>query len=236
FCQSCKTDFGTPAKLIEHYALSSRHPYCRRCNLHFPRWATLSEHTESVHQRPEALLDTTPIPTASQLPHHPVPHPTANRHCAPCNRTFTSPGNLDSHRRSHRHQPKAVACPASAACGMHFVSLAALFLHLEHGTCPSGVGLPAVVRIAIRLDRGALITEPGARVQSTSSILRELAIQLALREGLPYKCAYCPRTFRAASALRQHLRSAAAHAEPVFRCPGCGARFRTLGALCQHVE
>ncbi|KAI0369589.1 hypothetical protein BV20DRAFT_945981 [Pilatotrama ljubarskyi] len=180
-------------------------------------------------------------------------HQHTNRYyCAPCDRTFTSPGNLDSHHRSSQHQAKTVACPAVAggrACGKHFVSLAALFLHLEFGACPSGLALADVVPVALRIDEENLLTEPGARLRHLKAGSRlgrgadlvELAVQLALGwGGPPYRCVYCPKTHRSASALRQHLCSAGAHAPRVFRCPphaeGCGARFRTLGALCQHVE
>ncbi|KAI0325954.1 hypothetical protein GY45DRAFT_1329538 [Cubamyces sp. BRFM 1775] len=147
---------------------------------------------------------------------------------------FSSAGNYDSHRRSALHQGRRVECPMED-CGKHFVSIAAVFIHLESGACVSGVTVDDVARIAASVDRyDNVITVDDARW-----IADQVYDSLDRGSGWSgpwFECPICDDEVPTSShALRQHIRSV----HPIFHCPpdfGCGKRFGTLSALCQHVE
>lgn len=159
-------------------------------------------------------------------------------YCEPCDRTFKSESNLESH--SSIHKSRAVKCPGSR-CHDGFVSQSALFQHLEAGRCPSGMTRAKLNENVIRLDRNNLVTNParlirGPGIYSTTTTTM-WATDLSWN-GDAYECFLCHKEFDALNHLNQHLASPK-HQDKIYRCPNqgrCGVEFTTLSALTQHVE
>ena len=55
--------------------------------------------------------------------------------CYLCHKTYRTVASLNQHLNSPTHQSKAYHCINQARCGKQFVSLAALFNHLESESC-----------------------------------------------------------------------------------------------------
>jgi len=55
--------------------------------------------------------------------------------CYLCHRAFEESGSLTQHLKSPTHQQNVYHCPNRILCGKEFVSLAALFNHLESESC-----------------------------------------------------------------------------------------------------
>lgn len=58
-----------------------------------------------------------------------------NWECYLCHKTYRTVASLNQHLNSPTHQSKAYHCINKASCGKEFVSLAALFKHLESESC-----------------------------------------------------------------------------------------------------
>nr|VWO96247.1 C2H2-type domain-containing protein [Ganoderma boninense] len=164
-----------------------------------------------------------------------------DRWCAPCKRMFQNENNLRQHLGSATHCPANIVCPMKG-CGRSFISTAALVLHLESGTCASGMTREMVDRLVKKYDKHGVITDPSRLIQgsgtSSPQVTRTWATDRAWN-GQAYECYLCHKTFRSLSALNAHLGSPV-HGDKLYRCPrgfgGCGIEFRTLSAFCQHVE
>ena len=165
----------------------------------------------------------------------------ADRYCVPCRRIFQTANALRQHQlTSAQHRSRTVICPMKG-CGRAFPSLAALVLHLEAGTCASGMTRKMVDDIVRKLDKTHFVTKPNRRAIEAppeGEVTGEWATERAWN-GAAYECYWCHHTFATLRALNAHLRSPA-HAEKIYRCPprqsGCGAEFGTLSAFCQHME
>ncbi|KAL1943407.1 hypothetical protein VTO73DRAFT_4482 [Trametes versicolor] len=264
-CRDCDEDYATKAELRQHFVDSPKHFYCFRCNLHLATRVALVKHNGWTHRRRPRVValsgstfSTSTLsvtPTASTLSVPSIPNlkaeeqekvKFADRYCVPCKRAFMSPGNLRSHQQSHIHQGRRVPCPFPG-CGKRFVSIAAVFIHLESGTCASGMMLDKLVRLVSRVDREHVLTIPdqlaNVATNSASPSLSASGVGMKgkmryVRDGALYRCTACGKAFGSYVAFTRHAGSAA-HAAQVFRCPlahGCGAEFRTFSGLCQHVE
>ncbi|EIW56295.1 uncharacterized protein TRAVEDRAFT_49131 [Trametes versicolor FP-101664 SS1] len=270
-CRDCDEDYTTKAELRQHFVDSPKHFYCFRCNLHLATQIALVKHNGWTHRRRPRVVahsgSTSPTSTlsvsstistlsVSSSPEAKEQEKTkfTDRYCVPCKRAFMSPGNLRSHQRSHIHQGRRIPCPFSG-CGKRFVSTAAVFIHLESGTCASGMTLDKLVRLVARVDHEHILTIPdrlanvttNANIHtntnkpfpssSTTGVSMRGRVRY-VRDGALYRCSACGKAFRTYLAFTRHAGSAA-HAAQVFRCPlahGCGAEFRTFSGLCQHVE
>jgi hypothetical protein len=130
-------------------------------------------------------------------------------------------------------------CPGRG-CNKSFISVAALTLHFESGTCRSGMTHEELDRRVVRADRNHDITNPdrlicgpeGYEPPTTTSWATERSFN-----GKVYECFVCHSTFTTLTGLNQHLQSPV-HREKIYRCPkeDCRIEFKTLSALCQHVE
>ncbi|KAI0920684.1 hypothetical protein AcV5_010359 [Taiwanofungus camphoratus] len=236
-CHRCQKDFSSEWGLTQHYVQSPIHHYCQRCDDHFRSAHDLTSHYEDVHyycQICNSIFDF----ELGLHEHNRQKHP----YCTSCKRVFQSQNHLNTHLRSSIHQPLAYTCPGRK-CGKSFVSTAALLLHFESGSCPSGVTRHSVDRFAIQNDSSRVITNPARLIRGPDGYAGPTVTKMWATErawnGNKYECFLCHREYRTLSALNQHLGSAA-HADKIYRCPtrwnGCGTEFRTLSALCQHVE
>ncbi|KAI0325953.1 hypothetical protein GY45DRAFT_1329537 [Cubamyces sp. BRFM 1775] len=252
-CTKCQKHFASWKGLLEHLGQSPHHGYCRICSNDFGTREQLVEHIRSVHHccticytgKPSPSPFGTRIPRAFASPfglhrHYCQAH--SLQYCVPCKRAFTSADNLASHLRSATHQGRQVNCPSSA-CEKRFVSVAALLIHLESGTCVSGISLEDVVRAAVHVDHEHVVTVADANKNACKG---RYGIYGSLQEvesktkwnGRRYGCPLCGKSTTSLLSMRAHMRSPV-HIEKIFCCSahgGCDLTFRTLSALCQHVE
>ncbi|KAG5649252.1 hypothetical protein H0H81_005092 [Sphagnurus paluster] len=140
-----------------------------------------------------------------------------------------SESNLQSHLNSSKHRALDVTC-CGRECTVGFVSRSAMILHLEAGTCVSGLNRRAVDDNARRLDRRNVIT------RSADDIVRRYAADGSFNADT-LRCNLCRETFGTRRALEQHLASPR-HRDKMYFCPynSCQVHFSTLSALCQHIE
>ncbi|SRR6266478_767502 len=148
-------------------------------------------------------------------------------YCTDCKRGFQSESNLRHHLSSRIHQPANLRCPGRG-CNRSFVSPAALTLHFESGTCPSGTTRE-------QLNRLELLTGPlGSNEPPAPSTI--WATERSWN-GVAFECFLCNSEFRTLAQLNRHLKSPR-HEDKIYRCPkeDCRIEFSTLSGLCQHVE
>jgi len=229
-CDDCEEDFPTWMGLKEHWVQSSRHFYCQDCDEHYEDQYDLNEHLEDEHyfcsDCSRVFKNETGLHQHNSQKHY---------YCVSCRRVFRSQSNLDSHLNSSTHKPKNVICPGKD-CGKGFVSMSALFLHFESGSCPSGMTRADLNRNVARMDRNNYFTKP------TKLITGPEDVQMWATErswnGYAYECFLCNRTFGELRSLNAHLQSPR-HQAKIYRCPNgeaCGVEYSVLSALTQHVE
>ncbi|KAG6917372.1 hypothetical protein DXG01_002747 [Tephrocybe rancida] len=232
-CDDCGFDFPTWTGLKEHYVQSPRHSYCQKCDEHFDDTYDLEEHYDEAHFwcRPCNKF----FVNAFGLNEHYRQSP-AHHYCVPCNRLFASASNLQSHLNSSTHRPRDVPC-RGRGCTQTFVSVSAMLLHLEAGTCVSGFTRRLIDTKVRELDRNNIITDPSRMIAGPSSDNTTYYATTAAWNGAAWECYLCHGTYRSLPALNQHLASPR-HQDKIYVCPGaqCRIRFTTLSALCQHIE
>ncbi|GBE86807.1 hypothetical protein SCP_1000490 [Sparassis crispa] len=237
YCARCARSFKNNQALWQHEENSGMHNVCRECEVDFGSESELISHYEDEHyycDSCEELFD-----SESELEDH---NEEAHWYCRSCERFFKDENSLNYHLRSSIHRPRAYACPGRK-CTKAFTSHAALVNHWESGACPSGVTRESVNRVAAKLDKTGLITNPTRLLGGPSGRGESVVTQVWATErswnGEEYECFLCHRGFRSLLALNAHLQSPV-HADKGYRCPktwrGCGKEFKTLSALCQHVE
>ncbi|KAI0049135.1 hypothetical protein FA95DRAFT_1604666 [Auriscalpium vulgare] len=235
YCETHRRVFETFIGLTEHYKQSSEHFYCPICDDHFDNDEAFLSHSEDVHHM--CVECRTYFSYDSNLKAH---YSQNHHYCAPCRRIFKSASNLTHHLNSSTHQPRNVRCPGRG-CGRAFVSMSALTLHFESGTCPSGLTREQLNKAVVRLDRNNVVTNPnrliaGPQGQSAPASTKSYATARAWN-GVAYECFLCNKVFSTLHALNMHLASPR-HEDKIYRCPkgDCMQEYSTLSALCQHVE
>ncbi|KAI9454520.1 hypothetical protein F5148DRAFT_424882 [Russula earlei] len=256
-CDPCNLDFKGPNALQQHFIQSPKHHYCEKHNeseaslrSHYDRQHDLCpkcgdefddveqfwEHAQRDHY---ACLECYELfDTYAELQSHDRDVHTT---CTDCHRVFQNDNNLRQHLKSKIHQPANVRCPGRG-CNRLFISHAALTLHFEAGTCPSGMTREELNRLVVRFDRNNYITNPtrlltGPQGQYQPRPPAKTWATLLSWNGVAFECFLCHATFRTLAHLNQHLQSPI-HAEKIYRCPksDCRIEFATLSGLCQHVE
>ncbi|OSX58594.1 hypothetical protein POSPLADRAFT_1152612 [Postia placenta MAD-698-R-SB12] len=237
-CDSCDRDFVSEHALIQHYVQSTRHHYCQRCDEHYSSQGNLDSHFESSHYWCPACNMF--FKNDNGLHEH---RRQKHWYCIECKRVYQSESNLRAHQRSSVHQQANIPC-VDTRCNRKFVSVSALALHLESGTCPSRLTRAQINRLVARYDTNNVITDPARLIQGPngySTLQRTVTAWATERSwnGSAYECFLCHKMYTTLAVLNQHLASPA-HDDKIYRCPraysGCGETFRALSALCQHVE
>ncbi|KAF8899322.1 hypothetical protein BD779DRAFT_1617033 [Infundibulicybe gibba] len=229
YCPDCDRAFQTFHGLKEHWVQSPHHDYCQYCNQHFYDSEELEDHYEDSHYYCHSCRRV--FRNKYGLDEHYRQSP-VHHYCVSCDRLFQSENNLNAHLNSSIHRPKDVICPG---CQQGFVSRSAMLLHLEAGTCRSGLNRTIINRAVQQLDRNHIITDP-SRLLTGSSDVNYSATEVAWN-GYNYECYLCHNTYRTLSALNQHLASPR-HQAKIYICPlsTCKLRYSTLSGLCQHIE
>ncbi|KAG1879504.1 hypothetical protein C8R48DRAFT_685828 [Suillus tomentosus] len=232
-CQPCQQDFETRVGLKEHYVQSPRHHYCQYCNIHFDCSSELQDHYEYEH----AYCSSCHKVFKNEIglhEHNRQSH--ADVYCVLCKRLFQTPSNLQSHLNSSIHRPKDTICPFNG-CGLGFINKSALILHLESGSCRSGVNRRVVDNWVRANDRSNVITNPARLITAGERANIKLIATEQSWNGQAYECVLCHTQYRALMDLNRHLDSPR-HQEKVYRCPldTCRKHFVSLSGLCQHIE
>ena len=217
--------------------------YCDRCAIWFPSNQSLEQHKRdpNVHW---PCYDCGRDFGSSYARQEHYTQSTIHHYCRDCDRHFQNENNLRQHLNSRIHQPANVCCPGRG-CNRHFVSPAALTLHFESGTCPSGMTCMTreqLNRIVVRADANNYITNPSRLLTGPLGWNEPPAPSRTWAtgrswNGAAYECFLCHSTYRTLKHLNQHLRGPR-HVVKIYRCPksDCRVEFSTLSGLCQHVE
>ncbi|GAA5960327.1 hypothetical protein JCM3765_007475 [Sporobolomyces pararoseus] len=246
WCQACDLDFYYPDDLEDHLNESPNHHYCRFCEFDFDHGFELYDHQSEYHAQCDGCGDW--FQTEGQRDRHAE---VTHWYCKTHKRCFRNENNLRMHMNSSAHVQAAVICPAG--CGRSFVSHSGAVIHLESGSCASGITREQVNYLVARWDRQRLITTgrralpaPPSSQSSNPSSQKLYATEASYShyDGA-YKCYFDNRLFSTLRALNQHLGSAA-HAyltndggEKLYRCPhrrGCGREFTSLSGVVSHIE
>lgn len=128
--------------------------------------------------------------------------------------------------------PNSMNCPF---CKKGFVTASGVVIHLESGSCPSGLNRQKINEEIRRLDRNNVITRPMITMPGYKNV-GTIATERSWN-GRQYECCLCSREFGTLQALNAHMRSPI-HEQAMYRCPktSCGTNFKLLSSLVQHVE
>lgn len=120
-------------------------------------------------------------------------------------------------------------------CTRTFSTAAGVTIHLESGTCSSGIDRHKINHTFRRLDCNNVITLPMLTMPGYDR--EETFATGQAWNGYAFECYICPREFSSLTALNQHLKSPA-HEQDTYRCPkaGCARTYKSLSGLVQHFE
>jgi hypothetical protein len=120
-------------------------------------------------------------------------------------------------------------------CKNTYTTASGLTIHLESGTCTSGLNRQKINDAVRQMDRHHVITRPMIQMPGYSNT-KTYATEHAWN-GSGFQCYLCNKTFNLLHGLNNHLQSPV-HEQSMYRCPkaSCGKQFKLLSGLVQHVE
>ncbi|XP_028298361.1 insulinoma-associated protein 2 [Gouania willdenowi] len=176
--------------------------------------------------------------------------------CPECDKVFSCPANLASHRRWHK--PRPVSGQTAGEVPPHkSPSLKGARDHVQHGRSPvetegkeNDQHRPLLVPYWTPVENCADLEQhvraadspPSGRVLLNGSPaeppLQHPSLPFALTDEEVYDCRYCGKKFRRQAYLKKHLSahesSASAQSRAVFLCHLCGARFPSVEIRDKH--
>ncbi|BGP37045.1 hypothetical protein JCM10449v2_000949 [Rhodotorula kratochvilovae] len=244
YCRECDLDFDSWSALRSHWANSGSHHFCTLCDTHCGGEYDLERHKIDFHW--ECRICTRIFAEeVGRYEHERQAHPFCAVHRMP----FRSQANLQAHLRSKEHV--AAQVERRAGCGRRFVDVAAMVLHLEAGTCSSGMTRQKIDRYVRQVDRSNIITNPRRLIAGPDPVYDAPTLLSATERSWyvyaqQYECPLCHRGFNTLHALNQHLASPrhatatemGGNGEKLYRCPKatCAKKIVALSALVQHME
>lgn len=161
--------------------------------------------------------------------HRDEEHP--SNYCYGCERQFSNLHSLNQHLKSSVHIGKNVKCPW---CSNMFTNLTGICLHLESGSCSSGINRQKIDRYCKEVDPNHVFTNKQIGWYDDTSDSPSLATNVAW-DGSFFRCYLCQNGFHTLAALNQHLGSPA-HRQNIYHCPRCQQEYSMLSALVNHLE
>ncbi|KAK4450970.1 hypothetical protein QBC34DRAFT_323304 [Podospora aff. communis PSN243] len=148
YCFRCQRPFALRDDLRRHVKMSSNHHRCDECQ-HHPDFETASELCDHRVQKHFCCTNCEKgFGSSASLQQHDV---AVHNLCVVCGNFFDSPSNLINHQRVHA--PKNTPC--LGGCNQMFDRDSAMLLHLEAGTCPSGINVQVINACAQNCDESA---------------------------------------------------------------------------------
>ncbi|PQE28741.1 Zinc finger protein [Rutstroemia sp. NJR-2017a WRK4] len=152
----------------------------------------------------------------SREQHHAASH--RDRYCVPCKRMFMNANNLMQHQHSRAHVGSTLKCPF---CSATSATASGVVIHLESGSCSSGVNRQKINAEIRRLDQNHVITNRLLTYPSSSTTTTATNRSW---NGYAYECYLCSRQTASLDALNKHLNSPA-HEQNVSISTSFGLRF-----------
>ncbi|KAK9483922.1 hypothetical protein V1527DRAFT_238797 [Lipomyces starkeyi] len=164
--------------------------------------------------------------------HQHYSHAAGHSYCVSCERIFMNENSLMQHMHSKAHMSNSIQCPF---CKKSFTTASGVTIHLESGTCSSGLDRTKINTLVRQLDRNNVITRPMLTMPGYENV-ETIATELAWN-GYGYQCYLCTKQFQYLHALNNHLKSPV-HQQNMYHCPklSCGRTYKVLSGLVQHVE
>ncbi|ORY57700.1 hypothetical protein BCR35DRAFT_335283 [Leucosporidium creatinivorum] len=259
WCQTCDIIFASDQARRSHWANSTIHNFCTLCDTHYNSPQDLHAHQNVDHSRCTAAGCSMIFREEVGLHEH-CRQSHSHLYCVECRRLFRTQNEWTAHRNSSLHRPATVPCPSTrfgGNCTRMFGSLGDATLHLEAGTCSSGMDRMGVDRFVVGHDRTSVVTNPQAQrligYINNSNAPPPPQHQVTSDAWSPadqaFFCVLCPprprpRLFKTANALNQHLNSSVHvysnqdYADKLYRCPSqeCRQQFALFSALVSHLE
>jgi hypothetical protein len=126
----------------------------------------------------------------------------------------------------------SIKCPF---CKNAYTTASGVTVHLESGTCTSGLNRAKINGIVRQLDRNNVITRPMLTMPGYDRV--EMIATDRAWNGRGYQCYLCAKEFSSLNGLNNHIKSPV-HEQPMYRCPkeSCRKPFKILSGLVAHVE
>lgn len=217
YCYDCRRSFYN---IQAHYANSSRHIYCQRCDRDFVsiiarqmHWENHSAHNLcdvcgfdgededelEDHFRKEGCYTYLCYGCNTWFRDRSAfrAHQDAFVACHKCDKHCLNHNNLAQHLKTHE-----VAKLECWGCYRKFVHLSHMILHLESGTCPSECSLPDINFTLMAKCKNLLDFIDSDYI---NDFRRGIDIQQVYGRAFPFQCMECSETFRQFSGLCQHL-------------------------------
>ncbi|KAK9365619.1 hypothetical protein V1509DRAFT_632564 [Lipomyces kononenkoae] len=211
--------------------------YCHPCDRWFDTYHAYNQHVQNSDSHQGGgieweceVCDRTFTTERARLQHY--SHAAGHPYCVSCDRIFRNDNNLTQHLHSKAHNGNSIQCPF---CKRSFTTASGVTIHLESGTCTSGLNRTKINAIVQQLDRNHVITRPMLTMPGYDNV-EPIATELAWN-GYGYQCYICTKAFQYLYALNNHLKSPV-HQQDMYRCPksSCGRTYKVLSGLVQHVE
>ncbi|KAF9729908.1 hypothetical protein PMIN04_010628 [Paraphaeosphaeria minitans] len=201
-CSRCVRDFSSPRALQQHLDDSANHYRCEVCGFDASTWDKwLKHHRKTGHRVVCQGCDDGEGMTWVAGSQEYLAHLKEENVCRTCEEHFQNPSNLNHHNMVHLDP--LIEC---YGCHRKFVTYPAMVLHLEAGTCPSGIDV-------IDLNESAAMCyqwEAYVDTDFRNELLNRDDLKLEY-SGLvyPFKCPGCDTGFTKLSGLFQHVYSKA---------------------------
>ncbi|KAF2253242.1 hypothetical protein BU26DRAFT_477300 [Trematosphaeria pertusa] len=195
-CTRCDRPFVHAEALYQHLSSSQAHWPCTECGFDGPHRADLMSHYRKTGCRHvcEGCSGGAGFGWVNDSPEY-WEHVAREHVCTVCGRHFGSESNLQHHAITHRNA--TIKC---LACDRRFTTYGGMIIHLEAGTCASGIDM-------LDLNKSAAMC-----YQSRKWVFKEF--RNGLREHIapapaecPFKCPTCEAGLPKLSSLFMHVAS-----------------------------
>ncbi|KAI4245570.1 MAG: hypothetical protein L6R40_002371 [Gallowayella cf. fulva] len=231
--QCCGRSF-TSNGIRNHLDNSAYHANEIECRWCYARWPTHDGKLRLRHEQREHWLACEVcqciFSNEDGLQQHKDDEHPAN-YCYGCQRQFQSLNNLKQHLKSSVHVGKNVECPW---CPNKFTNFNGVCVHLESGSCTSGITRSAIDQYCREVDPNHIFTNKQIGWYKDTANPANIATRAAW-DGSHYRCYLCQHGYATLRSLNQHLESPA-HRQKIYHCPRCRREYTLLSGLIGHLE
>jgi len=240
WCDDCDRYFVNEDALQQHIDYSAVHRpnyYCEVCQQHFSSAHGLEQHEANSIKHLKKVWKYVCEPCSwgcnrlAAMQNHDVEF---HHWCKQHDRFFQNENDLRQHMRSKSHG-QSMECPY---CSRTFPTVTGITLHLESGTCASGMNRLKVDKRVHEVDTKGVFTnrkrigygdwEPEPDIWATERAWN----------GSAYECYFCDNEYDTLGRLNGHITRfhAPKRTENIYKCPRCERQFKLCSQLIGHVE